>query len=174
MLFCNSEAPIPSEFVPIFEALEKCLDLRDKYMSRSGQKLGFNPRDHDGVFTGLDEDIAAVSGVRPDVDYTTRPPPKSPFKSWRIYPHPPPPHWHWKGKEKVIPSNSDYDLSSGQDFDPSHVEVQGPHEWDFAIDEKGVYQVYDKRTEGLWHSTGYRMRSDTPGAPVRQVADAGL
>ncbi|KAI0755087.1 AMP deaminase [Daedaleopsis nitida] len=141
------EPPIPSEYVPIFEALEKCLDLRDKYMTRSGQKLGFNPRDHDGLFTGLDDDIASVSGVRPDVDYTSRPPPKSPFKSWRIYPHPPPPHWHWKGTEKVIHSNTGHYISNGGDFDPSHVEVPGSHEWDYAIDEKGVYQVYNKRAE---------------------------
>ncbi|KAI0712032.1 AMP deaminase [Earliella scabrosa] len=136
----NAELPIPSEFVPIFEALEKCLDLRDKYMSRSGQKLGFSPRDHDGVFAGLDEDVAGVSGVRPDADYASRPPPKSPFKKWRIYPRPPPPHWHWKGRDTAIPSHSG-EVSEDEESEPP-LDMPGAHEWNFAIDEKGVFQVF--------------------------------
>ncbi|TFK87483.1 AMP deaminase [Polyporus arcularius HHB13444] len=134
------EPPIPSEFVPIFQSLEQCLDLRDKYMTRSGQQLGFNPRDHDGVFTGLDEDIAGVSGVRADADFASRPPPKSPFQKWRLYPRPPPPHWHWKGKETVVPSSQD--TTAGDEFDFSTCEIPGAHEWQFALDERGVYQVY--------------------------------
>ncbi len=109
-------------------------------MTRSGQQLGFNPRDHDGVFTGLDEDIAGVSGVRADADFASRPPPKSPFQKWRLYPRPPPPHWHWKGKETVVPSSQD--TTAGDEFDFSTCEIPGAHEWQFALDERGVYQVY--------------------------------
>ena len=72
---------MPVENIPILEALEECLSLRDKYMSLSGQKLGFNPRDHDGVFGGLDDDIAGVCGVHPDADYAARPPAKSSFRN---------------------------------------------------------------------------------------------
>ncbi|KAI0369372.1 AMP deaminase [Pilatotrama ljubarskyi] len=137
------EPPIPPENVPIFEALERCLDLRDKYMRVSGQKLGFNPRDYDGLFTGLDDEVSTVSGVRPDVDWTSRPAPKSPFKKWRIYPRPPPPHWHWKGKQTVVPSNSTHDVSAEEEFDFSACEIPGPHEYEFSIDDRGVYQVYN-------------------------------
>ena len=145
----ETEPPITSEFIPIFQSLEQCLNLRDKYMNRSGQKLGFNPRDHDGVFTGLDEDIAGVSGVHPDADYASRPPPESPFQKWRIYPRPPPPHWHWKGKETVVPSSHEYDSSEDDDFEFAACEIPGAHEWQFAIDERGVYQVY-KSAEGSY------------------------
>ncbi|KAI0352586.1 AMP deaminase [Trametes cingulata] len=135
--------PILPENVPIFEALERCLDLRDKYMRVSGQKLGFNPRDHDGLFTGLDEEISTVSGVRPDVDWRKYPTPKSPFNKWKIYPRPPPPHWHWKGKQTVVPSNSVHDASAEEEFDFDKCDIPGPHEYDFSIDERGVYQVYN-------------------------------
>ncbi|KAI0917417.1 hypothetical protein AcW1_007385 [Taiwanofungus camphoratus] len=137
-----AEPIIPSEFIPIFESLQKCLELRDKYMLRSGQRLGFNPKDHDGVFTGLDDEIATVSGLRPDVDCSSPPPPKSPFQRWKIYPKPPPPHWHWKGKGTFVPSNTDSGDQSDEDFVFENCEIPGPDTRHFALDEKGVYQVY--------------------------------
>ena len=138
----DTDLVMPPENIPILEALEECLSLRDKYMSRSGQKLGFNPRDHDGVFSSLDEDVAGVCGVQPDADYTARPPTKSPFRKWRIYPRPPPPHWHWKGKGTVVPSNEGYETMEEEEFEFNKCEIPGAGELDFAIDEKGVFQVY--------------------------------
>ena len=111
-------------------------------MRVSGQKLGFNPRDYDGNFTGLDDDIATVSGVRPDADWASRAPPKSRFKKWRIYPRPPPPHWHWKGKQTVVPSNPDHQ-DSEEEFEFSACEIPDADKYTFGIDERGVYQVYD-------------------------------
>lgn len=137
------EPSIPPENIPILEALERCLDVRDKYMLVSGQKLGFNPRDHDGLFTGLDDDLSTVSGVRPEVDWESRPPPRNVFKKWRIYPRPPPPHWHWHGKDTVAPSNAGYETLPDEEFDFDTCEIPGPHQLDFSIDERGVYQVYD-------------------------------
>ena len=143
VLLAPTEPPVPSEFTPIFESLERCLDLRDKYMSRSGQKLGFDPRDHDGVFSGLDDDVAGVSGVRPDADFATRLPPKSPFSQWRLYPRPPPPHWHWKGKGTSVPQSSGDHIVEDEEFDKSACEIPAGHDWNFAIDEKGVFQIYE-------------------------------
>ncbi len=141
--WCFNTDVMPAENIPILEALEECLSLRDKYMSISGQKLGFNPRDHDGTFGGLDDDIAGVCGVRPDADYPTRPNPKSPFRQWRIYPRPPPPHWHWKGKGTVVPSNEIYRATEDEEFDLAKCDIPGADKSDFAIDEKGVFQVYN-------------------------------
>ncbi|PCH40282.1 AMP deaminase [Wolfiporia cocos MD-104 SS10] len=138
------EPAISSEFHTIFESFQKCLELRDKYMLRSGQRLGFNPKDHDGMFTGLDEDIAGVSGVRPDADYANRVPPKSPFSKWRIYPKPPPPHWHWKGNNTVVPSHSGHDDSYEEQFEFQNCEIPAPDSYRFELDEKGVFQVYAK------------------------------
>ncbi|KAI0631963.1 AMP deaminase [Trametes polyzona] len=138
------EPTIPPENVPIFEALERCLDLRDRYMRVSGQKLGFNPRDYDGTFTGLDEDVATVSGVRPEVDWEpSKKPEKSPFNKWRIYPSPPPPHWHVKGEQTVVANNVNHEVPAHAEFDFASCEIPGPHNLDFSIDERGVYQVYD-------------------------------
>ncbi|CCM04943.1 uncharacterized protein FIBRA_07140 [Fibroporia radiculosa] len=138
------EPAISSEFTSIIDSLRKCLELRDKYMLRSGQRLGFNPKDHDGVFTGLDETIATVSGVIPDADYESHSPPKSQFQPWRIYPKPPPPHWHWKGRNTVIPSQNLLEESSEEEFSFEKCETPGPDTWRFELDERGVYQVFDK------------------------------
>jgi len=131
-----------SEFMPIFVSLRKCLELRDKYILRSGQNLGFNPKDHDGVFKGLEDDVATVSGVRPDAEHYS--PPDSLFKPWRIYPAPPPPHWHWKGTNTLVPSQSGLKNEEDEEFEFENCEIPGPHEWDFELDEKGVYQVYNQ------------------------------
>ncbi|KAI0821957.1 AMP deaminase [Trametes gibbosa] len=149
------EPSIIPENVPIFEALESCLNLRDKYMRVSGQMLGFNPRDHDSSFTGLDDDIAAVSGVHPEADWESRPPPKSPFKSWRIYPRPPPPHWHWKSEETVVPAHVEY-VHTEEEFDFNACEIPESHHLDFSLDERGVYQICDPT-------------SDQPNKPVFEI-----
>ncbi|THH20553.1 hypothetical protein EW146_g851 [Bondarzewia mesenterica] len=104
---------MPSDMAPefdhIFDSLRRCLELRDKYMTASLQRLGDNPRDYDGVFTGIDTNFADVSGVRPDADLTRSSPPPHEgqhFKPWRIYPKPPPPHWHWTAKQTVVSSTA--------------------------------------------------------------------
>ncbi|KAI0087752.1 hypothetical protein BDY19DRAFT_952999 [Irpex rosettiformis] len=134
---------VVSEFASIFESLKKCLELRDKYMTVSGQMLGFNPKDHDDHFSGLNSHLADVGGARPDVDPSGVPTPKSPFKPWRIYPKPPPPHWHWSDSTHVQHKAGD-DVE--EEFDFSSCSIPGPDAKDFEMDERGVYQVYDDLT----------------------------
>jgi AMP deaminase len=121
----------------MLELLRKCLDLRDKYMSVSNQRLGDNPRDHDGVFHGTAEGISDVTGVRPEAagSYETK---GEQFKPWRIYPRPPPPHWQWS-MNHAVSSETD---SPSDVFDFSQFEIPGAHKWEFEIDDKGIYQVY--------------------------------
>lgn len=130
-----------SEYSSIFQAFGRCLELRDKYMGIAGHMLGFNPKDHDGHFTGLDPEIADVDGVRPDVHIHIPPASEQEhiFEPWNIYPKPPPPHWHWMDKE-VVPHKPPED---DEEFDFDKCEIPGPHGWDFELDEKGVYQVYE-------------------------------
>ncbi|KAI0345913.1 AMP deaminase [Trametopsis cervina] len=132
---------VVTEFASIFEAFKKCLELRDKYMTVSGQMLGFNPKDHDGHFSGLDSHLADVSGTRPDVDPNSVPTPETPFSPWRLYPKPPPPHWHWTDKA-AIPHNAE-DPSEGEEFDFTKCEIPGMDARDFQIDDQGVYQIYE-------------------------------
>ena len=76
-------------------------------MALSYQRLGDNPRDHDGSFHGFSPASAAdVTGLKPDADPASweedSPNGKDQFHAWNIYPPPPPPHWHWKPAEDGI------------------------------------------------------------------------
>jgi AMP deaminase len=126
------------EFRGMLEQLRKCLDLRDKYMALSNQRLGDDPRDHDSVFHGIPEGISDVIGVRPGAAGLYEPMNEQ-FKPWRIYPRPPPPHWHWTADQAV----SFGSRSPADTFDFSQLEIPGGHGWEFEIDDKGIYQVYD-------------------------------
>ncbi|KAF7792575.1 hypothetical protein EIP86_003669 [Pleurotus ostreatoroseus] len=128
-----------AEYSSIFQAFRRCLELRDKYMAVAGHMLGFNPKDHDGHFTGLDPQIADVSGVRPDVNVHIPAEQEHIFKPWKIYPKPPPPHWHWTDKEVIQHKPSE----DNEQFVFENCEIPGPHGWGFELDEKGVYQVYE-------------------------------
>jgi AMP deaminase len=127
---------IPPELETLFQSLQTCLDLRDKYIRKSRQRLGDNPRDHDGHFGGLDDDIADVSGVRPNATFNGHR--SSPFEPWKIYPKPPPPHWHPTNKEKVSSRQAQPDVA----FKFEDCSIPGPHSWHFQLDDKGVFQVY--------------------------------
>lgn len=149
------------ELRDLLSSFNKCLQLRDKYMACSLQRLGDNPRDYDGAFKGFAEDIGGVSGVRPDAYATLRkntgtsgqhpslqPAPQQ-FAKWDIYPRPPPPHWHWTAKphpEQGGPIDDQPQLVSeegdGDGFDFGHFEIPGAHEWHYHLDSKGVFQIY--------------------------------
>lgn len=145
------EQIVNAEQLQLLKSLQKCLELRDKYMFKSRQRLGDDPRDYDSHFEPLGDRYADVSGVRPDLpveeiknDVESQ---ANSFQHWNIYPKPPPPHWHWKDKEVI---SADGTKKSGDDeFEFEKCEIPGPQEgWTYAIDAKGVYQVYDS-TKGL-------------------------
>ncbi|KAF9465293.1 hypothetical protein BDZ94DRAFT_1254187 [Collybia nuda] len=136
-----AEAALTSEYASLFQSFQKCLDLRDKYMCKSLQRLGDDPRDYDGHFRGLDEGQADVSGVRPDANYTEPDAPQRTSEPWKLFPPAPPPHWHWKDQQKI---SSGDDYGAGLDrFSFEKCEIPGVHPWLFEIDDKGVFQVYD-------------------------------
>ena len=111
-------------------------------MFKSRQRLGDDPRHHDGHFPIVDDDLVDVSGVRPDVNLTENQPSSNSSKAWKIFPRPPPPHWHWTDKEKAVSSDGTY-RASKDEFRFEECEIPGPHPWTFELDDKGVYQVYD-------------------------------
>ncbi|KAG6901013.1 hypothetical protein C0995_002377 [Termitomyces sp. Mi166 len=137
--FPSSEAPasdahLNNEFAALFQSFQRCLDLRDKYMAKSLQRLGDNPKDYDGDQPSIDKDL----------DYV---PPRH-FEKWNISPPPPPPHWHWTDTNKGPSSDGASDAKSTEfRFEESH--IPGPHPWTFRIDEKGVFQVYDDKPADL-------------------------
>ena len=119
-------------------------------MQVSLQRLGDNPRDHDGCFHGLDPKITDVSGVRPDADISAYASPdsedklpKSPYKPWGIYPEPPPPHWRWTDDTEPVHGSGEA-KAGDEEFVYEKCEIPGSHDdWNFEIDETGVYQVYN-------------------------------
>jgi AMP deaminase len=131
-------------------------------MRISRQRLGDNPRDHDGRFEGLDDAHADVSGARPDVDYVgNKPEGWGSFEPWVIYPRPPPPRWHWSDKETLERRGSEGKEVGGGggdgEFRFEECWIPEGHEWGFEIDEKGVYQVYED-VEGEVFSLVSRVR----------------
>ena len=126
----------------MFGLLRQCLNLRDKYMAASNQRLGDNPRDHDGIFHGIPEGISDVMGVRPEATSAYTPAEKQ-FEPWRIYPRPPPPHWKWTADKEAVLSET---APLRDVFDISQIEIPEAHQWEFDIDDKGVYQVYHDTT----------------------------
>lgn len=143
MVYLHSEPVISAEQVDLLNSLQKCLDLRNKYMMMSLQRLGDDPRDYDGHFQPFSDEYADVSSVCPDTPLpviSIVKPNEPPFEPWKISPAPPPPHWHWKDKPVVNPDGS---TKAGDKFEFEKCVIPGPHEgWSFALDEKGVYQVY--------------------------------
>jgi AMP deaminase len=131
---------ITPEQASVAQSFQRCLELRDKYVAKSLQRLGDNPRDHDGVFQGVASGFADVSGVKPDADLSSVVCTESPHQPWTIYPKPPPPHWHFTAKETII--SADGHVTPDSQFIFSQCQIPGNHEWEFEIDDKGVYQVY--------------------------------
>ncbi|KAI9465078.1 AMP deaminase [Lactarius psammicola] len=143
----HPEAPaVALELTPeirnMFGLFRQCLDLRDKYMAVSNQRLGDDPRDYDGVFHGIPEGTSDVMGVRPEAA-SAYVPAEEQFEPWRIYPRPPAPQWQWTADKEAVLSGT---APPRDVFDFSRVEIPGVHEWEFAIDDKGVYQVYHDAT----------------------------
>ena len=142
----SPEYIINAEEANLLYSLQKCLELRDKYMLKSRQRLGDDPRDYDGRFQPLGDDYAGVSGVRPDFPLHGRhrepQSQQNTFSPWKVYPKPPPPHWHWKDKE-VVSADSTAKPGDGE-FKMEDCIIPGLHNgWSYAIDVKGVFQVYD-------------------------------
>ncbi|KAF8443038.1 hypothetical protein L210DRAFT_3643926 [Boletus edulis BED1] len=132
---------VTPEMAHTFKMFRHCLELRDKYIAKSLQRLGDNPKDHDGHFNGIAGGFAGVSGVQPDVDFANARVSESPYKPWKIYPKPPPPHWNFSAKHDA-PAADGHPTTENDQFDFSTCQIPGSHPWEFRIDDRGVYQVY--------------------------------
>lgn len=114
------------------------MNLRDKYIRVSQQRLGDNPRDHDGVFFGLKDNAGDVSGIIPDASAASiSSASEDKFPAWKIYPRPPPPHWSYKDQRHSTGAG-DHE----EQFDFSMCQIPEAHSWNYRLDDKGVFQVY--------------------------------
>lgn len=123
-------------------------------MAISLQRLGDNPRDFDGHFKGLPRSLSGVSTVVPDADLTNVEAvmEHQDFEPWKIYPPPPPPHWHWRDENIVVAADGTEQVKKAiaGEFQREHVNIPAAHPWEFKVDDKGVYQVFDPSTKGAF------------------------
>ncbi|WFD44464.1 AMP deaminase [Malassezia psittaci] len=94
---------MPTECKDLFKNLQKCLELRDKYMDVSQQgNLFDNPKNWDAQFCeewalAAERDLPDFSEITSDhsakVDGSAWDEKKEQPKPWKVYPPPPRPHW---------------------------------------------------------------------------------
>jgi AMP deaminase len=128
-----------AELRALYASFQECLDLRDRYLALSRQRLEDNPANYDGEFNPAPDSTTPSSSYPTSSDSV---PPSSPrFPKWNIYPAPPKPHWDPNDPNKAPPKpESPGDTSKRFRF--SECEIPKKHEWSFKIDRTGVYQVY--------------------------------
>ncbi|KAI6027438.1 AMP deaminase [Pisolithus microcarpus] len=134
-------ATITPEYERVFQLFQRALELRDKYIFKSLQRLGDDPRHHDDHFHGITEGYADVAGVKPDANFAGARREYTTYQPWKIYPKPPPPHWRFNSKKQAAATAEDLD-NFEEEFEFKECDIPGPHDWTFELDDKGVYQIY--------------------------------
>jgi AMP deaminase len=128
----------------LYTSFQRCLDLRDKYMTLSRQRLEDNPANYDGAFTAQSSpSYASTSSL-----LSNNLPPS--FKKWQIYPPPPEPHWKERDPHGDPPVETTDEIAEREAqrnrFVLSEVAIPGKEAEGkrrrFALDANGVYQVY--------------------------------
>lgn len=160
---------IGNELESLYASFSRCLELRDKYIELSNQRLGDNPRDHDGTFHGFNPASAGdVMGLKPEYDPETVEIPaeaKDDIPTWNIYPPPPPPRWHWKTAQDgvhpepaTIEDNNKRSAPNQRDvevFKVEDCEIPGKDEGrTFMVNDEGVFTVYVDRVNSPSVSNG--------------------
>lgn len=139
-----SEAPPNAELLELYASLQRCLQLRDRYIKLSCQRLEDNPRDYDGEFAPAPDSTTASfePASRPDTSAAVQSSSREPrWSKWRINPPPPPAHWH-KSSSTTKPVTERV-VHAQDELDESAWDMPGRHMFEFALDDQGVFQVYD-------------------------------
>ncbi|TIB93525.1 AMP deaminase [Wallemia mellicola] len=126
---------ISAELRALYQSFQTCLNLRDKYIAISHQRMEDNPSNYDGRFfpAGDENDNKADK-----------------FKSWRIYPPPPKPFWYRTNSQGMeLPQEPAKEKKTEFEWnDAGEIPSEDSNlKWDFAMDERGVYQVYEKNDD---------------------------
>ncbi|GAA5869652.1 hypothetical protein JCM8547_005097 [Rhodosporidiobolus lusitaniae] len=142
----NPNEVITAELRALYSSFQRCLDLRDKYMTLSRQRLEDNPANYDGQFSpSSSSSYASTSSLLP-----VNLPPN--FERWKIYPPPPDPHWNERDPYAVDSAETTEEIAAKEakrrkfELETVHIpgrETEGKRR-KFALDKNGVYQVYDE------------------------------
>lgn len=162
----DGDEAVSAELQELYTSFQSCIELRDKYIALSCQRLEDNPNNYDGEFaprTGS----TSTSASRPASPVQTKNVPLPPVeddglpsletaqrvngaanrqnKPWRIYPSPPKPHWDPKDPFDAQRSST---VQQQAEFRFKDCEIPGEHPFAFELDSQGVYQVYESASAG--------------------------
>ncbi|KAG1152657.1 hypothetical protein G6F37_000886 [Rhizopus arrhizus] len=107
---------ITAELRELYGTLQKCLDLRERYIDQSSQRLNDDPRNH------------------PDWEIYPPPPPKS----WPL----PPLEELERRKAKEKAREADPVAAVGSEFDFNYCKIPEAHEYNFEMGPDGFFVVY--------------------------------
>ena len=111
-------------------------------MSISRQRLEDNPLNYDGTFNPSSNSTSTSTSLDlPAEELQSSTPSK--FTKWQIYPPPIPPHWHVGDGDPFAPSKSQPEPYTAPDFNLAECAIPPAHCYTYAMDDKGVYQVYN-------------------------------
>lgn len=162
---------VSAELQQLYAAFQTCIDLRDKYIALSCQRLEDNPINYDGEFaprsnststsTCNPQTPAYTPARTPSVSFEdthrspelngneTRGLDENPqFQPWKVYPRPPKPHWESRDPYAAASTSSESVRPAENRFDFTECDIPGAHYYRYAIDSQGVYQVYENDQVG--------------------------
>ncbi|KAI7878637.1 AMP deaminase [Lichtheimia hyalospora FSU 10163] len=112
---------VTAELCGLYQTLQNCLDLREKYMKRSCQRWEDDPRNRD--------------------DWEVYPPPPPP--SWPL----PSPEEQARRREQERRREEDPVGAVGSDFEWEKCKIPGNHEFVFGMGPEGFYEVYQSEKD---------------------------
>lgn len=135
---------VTAELRALYASFQRCLNLRDKYMRLSRQRLEDNPANYDGNYS---------PSPSPSASQTTSTDPQTPeFKPWVIYPPPPDPHWKERDPFAEATETTEEIAereAKRREFHWDQIKIPGKESIErqkrFVLDSRGVYQVVDSR-----------------------------
>ena len=139
---------------------QRCLELRDKYIKISRQRLEDDPRNYDGEFNPAPDSTSTSTAHLDSQQSNTLPK----FSKWNIYPPPPLPHWNTG--DPFAPAPQGLILKNG--YDPEEfvqADCKIPEKDSsrtFRLDSKSVFQVYDSAATP---------EASTPATPICRIPD---
>lgn len=132
---------VTAELRALYSSFQRCLNLRDKYMRLSRQRLQDNPANYDGEYSP-EKDTVVTPAMAPE------------FKRWEIYPPPPSPHWKERDPYAEATETTDEIAereAKRREFKWDNVVIPSVEEGinirkGFQMDSNGVYQVFSDRS----------------------------
>lgn len=187
---------VSAELQELYTSFQTCIELRDKYIALSCQRLEDNPNNYDGEFAPATGSTSTSASRPASPEHRKGGPLPSTSEDglpslaklqqanggasrqqdpWRIYPPPPRPHWDPKDPFDAQRSSA---VQQQAEFRFEDCDIPGEHPFVFELDSQGVYQVYDKPGLGGFFRLGASALSDpvinSQREPVRTPSIAYL